>query len=978
MNAADRRRYQSRTQQFLTFAAVIASKNGIFTLPRLLFIHGGAPFVIAYTTLTVSVAIPVMQLESVLGQFTGAGNIGIFDTVPGMRGLGHTMTFYFTLGMTIFVTECSYSTVFLASLFRSTLPWADCSHFRPSDSCYVPMRKMVLCSSVQEHIMQRYPHSRETQGRPVTNGSTTLLVPESVYSNFSAVGCDNGTQSATRLFFDSRVLRLSADGHDVVHPEIAIAMAALWLLVFAATRNGLQNAEYAVYVIASLTITTLILMLVNSLALKYSDRGMNLLVRAPLSGVVSYELWRDALKVTISNIGIFSGGFLSVARFNIFKTKIGTFSTIVALMQLISSLLYGLLFYAHVGFLSSVKDTDIEHILESVDIEHVIMPETLTILDTTRFWCTVYFTWLLANALGYMMIGPEVVLEAVVFEFPGFAKFRNELRLAACFCFYFLGLCLTTTSGPHIIKLLLPNIDVIAALSLLLEVLVIVRIYGIHRVMVDYHTMTGHYPSLMTRLSWTFGVPLQLTMLLVIEVVQPSPEAYRGVHFSYFAKLFGIWIIVAAVSFIPTYLFALLTVHPWEKIMAPAMTWLPEDKAANREYRALLRECGYASRKGRSLSALPDQPSLATSGQGSVAVGASRGETVTVAETIDPREMVGTTERSVSFAPDVITTPRYSENFNELLDQQFGLHSSRAPSRDATSEAGLLDDASSTIQIKLPQYETNIDAVPVSVFAKEDVEEIRKIIGNVHTALGTLSPRDAGFAEKIALGNCESGKRDAQLPLANNTKKAADKGERRRSSTAAAVALPLPPVRPPEGDARIAKDAAKKRDRKQSAVPLPPAAVLHLPECDVKTSIAGAAGTMESRQGLAATPEPATFVAQPTEGGVKISGEQAAHSAIDTQSLSEKHAQHSLSKERSGQKKRKHKWSSPSRTQKKRGSRQLSKSKKSAGKKRKLSGSESADANQGKDSVETSPKDSAKDSAVASPVKINFKGSPKS
>ncbi|KAH8027100.1 hypothetical protein HPB51_002254 [Rhipicephalus microplus] len=573
MSAADHHRYQSFTQQFLTFAAVIAGKNGIFTLPRLLFIHGGAPFVIAYTTLTVSVVIPVMQLESVLGQFTGAGNIGIFDTVPGMRGLGYTMTFCFTLGMAIFVTECSYATVFLSSLMRSPLPWSDCSHARPSDSCYAPKRKMVLCSSVQEHILQRYRHSRDTQGMPVTDGTTTVLVPESIYNNFSVGDCINGTESSTRLFFDSRVLRFPADGSDLFHPEIAIAMAVLWLTVFAATRNGLQNAGYAVYVIASLTITTLTLMLVNSLALKHSDRGVDLLLRAPLSGVISYKLWRDALRMSISNI---------------------------------------------------VKGSDIERVLEGADIEHVIMPETLTILDTTRFWCTVYFTWLLSNALGYMMIGPDVVLEAVVFEFPGVARFRNEIRMAACISFYLLGLCLSSPPGPYIIKLLLPNVEIMATLSLLLEVLVIVHIYGLHRVMVDYHTMTGHYPNIITRLSWTFGVPFQLMVLLVFEVIEPLTDGYKGVKFGVFAKMFGIWIIVAAFSFIPTYLFALLTVEPWEKATEPAITRLPDDKVATREYRALLREFGCASKMRRTSTNVVDQPSLGHKRSGERCCGESR------------------------------------------------------------------------------------------------------------------------------------------------------------------------------------------------------------------------------------------------------------------------------------------------------------------------------------------------------------------
>ncbi|KAL3224313.1 hypothetical protein MRX96_026639 [Rhipicephalus microplus] len=964
MSAADHHRYQSFTQQFLTWRACLV-------------------------------------------QFTGAGNIGIFDTVPGMRGLGYTMTFCFTLGMAIFVTECSYATVFLSSLMRSPLPWSDCSHARPSDSCYVPKRKMVLCSSVQEHILQRYRHSRDTQGMPVTDGTTTVLVPESVYNNFSVGDCINGTESSTRLFFDSRVLRFPADGSDLFHPEIAIAMAVLWLTVFAATRNGLQNAGYAVYVIASLTITTLTLMLVNSLALKHSDRGVDLLLRAPLSGVISYKLWRDALRMSISNIGIFSGGFLSTARFNMFKTNIGTFSVIVALMQLTSSLLYGLLFYAHVGFLSSVKGTDIERVLEGADIEHVIMPETLTILDTTRFWCTVYFTWLLSNALGYMMIGPDVVLEAVVFEFPGVARFRNEIRMAACISFYLLGLCLSSPPGPYIIKLLLPNVEIMATLSLLLEVLVIVHIYGLHRVMVDYHTMTGHYPNIITRLSWTFGVPFQLMVLLVFEVIEPLPDGYKGVKFGVFAKMFGIWIIVAAFSFIPTYLFALLTVEPWEKATEPAITRLPDDRVATREYRALLREFGCASKMGRTSTNVVDQPSLATSGQASVAA-ASRGDTVTVAETIDPREMVGNTERSVTFAPDVMTTPRCSENFNELLEQQFGLRSSRISSREVSTEHGLLDEASSSIQIKGPGFATNIDAVPATVFAKEDVEEIRKLIGAVDTVMGTYSPGDAGSCGHK--GKSETKEENAESLLLKKMKDVRQKRQTRRG-TMAVLAPVMSPVQAPElyeqctidadeteegkqtsalqplqlaspmqpfkCDENPATDLMKERRGRQSAVvpQLSSAALSHQQELDIKpTSMVSAESKVEGWQTLLPAPELITPVAQASERALKGSDDQAAHSGYDSQTLSEKQAKHSVTKERSGLKRKKRNRASPSRSTKKRASRQQSKLKKSIGKKRKSSESETTDATQNKHTAE----EMTKGSPTGSPCKASstriFKG----
>ncbi|KAH9367998.1 hypothetical protein HPB48_010103 [Haemaphysalis longicornis] len=199
MKRAVRPRYDNLTQQLLTFAVVVAGKNAIFKFPRLLLLY--VPFLFAYVTFTVSAVIPIMHLESTLSQFSGSGNIGIFDTVPAMRGLGYTMSFYFTLGLIVFSTECSYSTVFLANWFRSPLAWADCSQPWSGDACYVPKKNVVLCSSIYEQMMERYRNSRVMEGVPVTDGKSTVFVPEHVYNNLSGVDCINGSESATKAFF---------------------------------------------------------------------------------------------------------------------------------------------------------------------------------------------------------------------------------------------------------------------------------------------------------------------------------------------------------------------------------------------------------------------------------------------------------------------------------------------------------------------------------------------------------------------------------------------------------------------------------------------------------------------------------------------------------------------------------------------------------------------------------------------------------
>ncbi|KAL1460382.1 hypothetical protein MTO96_043327 [Rhipicephalus appendiculatus] len=399
---------------------------------------------------------------------------------------------------------------------------------------------------------------------------------------------------------------------------------------------------------------------------------------------------------------------------------------------------------------------------------------------------------------------------------------------------------------------------------------------------------------------------------------------------------------------------------------------------------------------GRTSANVLDQPSQATSGQASVAA-VSRGDTVTVAETIDPREMAGNTERSVTFAPDVMTTPRCSENFNELLEQQFGLRSSRIPSREVSSEHGLLDEASSSIQIKGTESATHIDAVPASVFAKEDVEEIRKLIGAVDTALGTYSPKDAASAGKT--GKSETEQCYDECPLPEIIKEVKEKKKTRRGTMAVLTPL-LPRVRAPEVDAQGVIDAAERKDgkqtsalqplasaspaqscrsdekpatdvtmkkeRKQSAIvpQLSTTASPHQQECDVKpTNTVSADSKVDSRQPSLAAPESTTPVAQACEGGLKSSDDQAAHSGYDSQTLSEKPAQHSVTKERSGLKRKKRKRAST----KKRGSRQLSKLKKSVGRKHKSSEGENVDGNQVKHTAE----ETTKGSPTESPCRVS-------
>ncbi|XP_064489106.1 sodium- and chloride-dependent glycine transporter 2-like isoform X2 [Ornithodoros turicata] len=604
-------KYDGKVHQFVTFAVLLIGKNTIFKLPRLIFIHGGVPFLLAYTTFTVSVVMPIMQLESTLSQFSGLGHLGIFDTTPVFRGLGYTLTYYFTLGMITFGTESSYGAVFLLNVFHSPLPWASCSQpwVHEDNECYVQQKHMMLCSSLLEGLVKQFSDYGEKEGVPVTTGEKTSFIPRDVYANVSAEPCINGTLPSIWFFVKHKVYRLRSNPWEVgsVHPQLALSAAILWLIAFCVARKGIQRAKYALYILAGIYLVTMAFTIGHALVLKGAGVGMSFLFGRTLQGLSRPTMWRDALRISVSNFSLFGSPFVNVTRFNPFKNDFRYVTATVIAMELTTNIVCGVLLSVFVSYLAETRGVDIDHVLgRDPNIQHEIVPEALTVIDPSGTSCAIYFLWILTNALGCMIMGPEVMFETFSYDVPEIASVRDEFTFFFCAVFYLLGLLLSTQAGFTLTRLISRNLELLAAIIMLTEVAVFLCVYGTQRIMVDFYTMIGEYPSVFVRISWVAIIP----SLLVV----------------------------------------------WSEVASPLGRWRPESSMDIRRYQRLLTQFNLWSTK------TPTKSSLKTT--------QTRHGEVT-SDTSAVRESV-TTERSVSFAPDVPASPLPGA-FNEALARRCGL-----------------------------------------------------------------------------------------------------------------------------------------------------------------------------------------------------------------------------------------------------------------------------------------------------------------
>jgi solute carrier family 6 GABA transporter-like protein 6/8/11/12/13 len=93
----------------------------------LAFENGGAAFVIPYVLISVLCGIPLLMMETALGQFSRKGPVGCWDFAPAMRGIGIASVLISFFGALYYVMIMVWGGLYLFHSFGSIgsrLPWS--------------------------------------------------------------------------------------------------------------------------------------------------------------------------------------------------------------------------------------------------------------------------------------------------------------------------------------------------------------------------------------------------------------------------------------------------------------------------------------------------------------------------------------------------------------------------------------------------------------------------------------------------------------------------------------------------------------------------------------------------------------------------------------------------------------------------------------------------------------------------------------
>ncbi|XP_037555161.2 sodium- and chloride-dependent transporter XTRP3 [Dermacentor silvarum] len=503
--------WRSRLHFYASAYLCTAGLTNLNWFPYAIYRRGRGSFLVMYATVMSVLVVPMLHMEAILGQFAHAGNRGVLECSPAFTGLSYTMAYFYVASAVSGALTMSHAVLYLLGSSQDPLPWSTCRGMN-STTCYVlEPGGPRPCRQVHRALALRFEAAAERDrlpGIPVVLGDRVVLVPRHQFAR----NCTPSTVSAVEHYHRDFVLRL--DGHlDGLHlnPDVALACAATWAIACAASCSRVGLCSALVYALVVVRV-----FLVWFLCAKVVGEGFKGDLWKQLSSfdpaqLLDLESWRVATQQSLYSVGC-SRSFLRLASWNSFFSDVRCVAPILAWTNFATTLMSTAMVFLLLFLVSERTDTELDAYFEPKEAHFVSVVQALLLLEPERSFSVLYFSLMFLTGIFDLVIMQEVVMEVLVVDFPAFAERTVLARGALCLLVYALSLPLCSGAGPYLADLLDDHFKgTLYLLVNLVEVLVVTRVYGVRRLVIDAQTMTNATPNIALRLAWSIVLPISLT-----------------------------------------------------------------------------------------------------------------------------------------------------------------------------------------------------------------------------------------------------------------------------------------------------------------------------------------------------------------------------------------------------------------------------------------------------------------------------------
>lgn len=256
--------------------------------------------------------------------------------------------------------------------------------------------------------------------------------------------------SDTAGFFTNTILHLTNGPEDLggLNGWTVVALLVVWATVFLIVRGGVPGLTRVLIVTVPLPLVILLMMAGRSISLPGAANGVSYLLKPRFGEILNYSVWASAASQVLLSLGLGMGQMVAYSSKKRDDSAVATSAVVICSLDLLFSLLAGIITFAMMGFLATSQGMEITGLkLDGLFLAFVSYPMAISSLPGAPLWGVLFFVLMISLGIDSAFAVIEATLAGAEEVWSG--RTRNLLSFVLCSVGFVGGLVFTAGGGLY-------------------------------------------------------------------------------------------------------------------------------------------------------------------------------------------------------------------------------------------------------------------------------------------------------------------------------------------------------------------------------------------------------------------------------------------------------------------------------------------------------------------------------------------------
>ncbi|XP_025108535.1 sodium- and chloride-dependent glycine transporter 1-like [Pomacea canaliculata] len=491
---------------FISLAALIINLESMWSFPAVLGQDKSIVCFFPYIVALSLIGLPLAFLEASLGQFCSQNAIRCWDLAPLFRGIGVAMvinafwwSWYFSLMQAI-------TQFYIFSSFEVPLPWKTCQNTWNTDKCYNTIQ--MKCAEMEPGDDGVCYQDNKFEGIwnislfAASANRSRYIISSLEYWENHVWNCPSNAKSDLFTTFNYSLMG---------------SLFITWFAVFLILSIGILSSTKVLYFTVIFPFIILSLMLINALLQPGAAKGLLVLFRFEPDLLLEPEIWKHVVEHMLHDLGVGVGAIITLSSYAPFHHNTLRDVLIVVFIKDVTSIVWGIIIFSYLGNMVDTMNlsfADLQSEFKGLN-NIVILTHGVSSIRRSSFWSILIFFSLTLWCFNPMAEITLTALVAVVSEQALLGKWRHVLLVFTCVLGFCTSVPFTSNCGMDwIIPFAFDSSAIPVTYTVVIELLVMVGVYGTRRFKNDVEVMKWRPISVYWTFAWTLAIPILITILL--------------------------------------------------------------------------------------------------------------------------------------------------------------------------------------------------------------------------------------------------------------------------------------------------------------------------------------------------------------------------------------------------------------------------------------------------------------------------------